>query len=164
MVTVTLLPLYPREGTPLRFEQEAGWTSESDWTFWRREVSCFHRNSSPGPSASIPDLGHKTVVKVTVPSAIRLLTICITWSHVLFTLTLRMRQNWSPKCQVSPLSLPNWKPVSTLTLVLNVKGIEPWDDVFKEARNFVYQFVSAFEYVISWLANKFPGTCRLHNV
>jgi len=36
MVTVTLRPLYPREGTPLRFEQEAGWASQSVWTFWRR--------------------------------------------------------------------------------------------------------------------------------
>jgi hypothetical protein len=37
VVDITLRPLYLWERTPVPLEQEAGWTPESVWTFWRRE-------------------------------------------------------------------------------------------------------------------------------
>ena len=36
VVSITLRPLYSREGTPLPIEQEAGWATRPFWTFWPR--------------------------------------------------------------------------------------------------------------------------------
>jgi hypothetical protein len=36
VVSITLQPIYSREGTPVPIEQEAVWATQPVWTFWPR--------------------------------------------------------------------------------------------------------------------------------
>jgi hypothetical protein len=49
VVSITPRPLYITERTPILIE--AGWASESIWTFWRRNISCPCRDLKPRPSS-----------------------------------------------------------------------------------------------------------------
>jgi hypothetical protein len=49
VISLTLLPLYPRERAPRTHRIWIGWTPEPVWTTWRNENCCPHRDSNSDP-------------------------------------------------------------------------------------------------------------------
>jgi len=53
VVNLAPRPIYPCERTPVPIENKAGWDPEAVWTFCRRKLCCFYRNSNPEPSRTL---------------------------------------------------------------------------------------------------------------